>query len=788
MDHREPLAQGEQPRAWKTRLPFSLATLLVAALIVDIIFRWTEEAAPFSAMLRLPYTVALCCAIALTVLTGRIYFRYRSLERTVELETEGRKRGEKLREDMEDARDRVEREENSNLKASCDFLRSLCSAASRQQVGSVLLDYLQQSLPYDVFAILQDSGESLDLSVISRAPLGEDLVRQLRGQVLEAYGRANEGHPISVPLSIRLERCAASGGDLSPTGMHIICQVPLRCGDGGAPVGILFVGSTGGPRTATTADMGLLEAIADDVAIALQRCAVVVAPEQQNFARVVEQLPEGMILLNGEGSAMLLNPAAEEYIGILGGEITEGKLERVGKYSLRELLAPPPIGKLHHELEVSFPVRRVFEVEARPMEMYPPVQGRLLVLREVTRDREVQQRVLQQEQLAAIGQLASGIAHDFNNLLMGMIGFGQLLQLRPGMSENSKRDLEQIVGLGQKAANLVRQVLDFSRKSVSQRTPFDLSLFVKETTKFLQRTIPESIHISLDTTPDPSGYLVEADPAQIRQVIMNLALNSRDAMPQGGELLIRLSRLTIKSANERPVADLPPGEWLQLSISDTGTGISKETMQHIFEPFFTTKDVGRGTGLGMAQVYGIIKQHNGSIDVKSTEGQGATVSIFLPVFEQSVEEPEIETDAEIHRGKGETIMLVEDERELLALGVQMIESLGYAVIPASNGNQALSVYKERSSTIALVITDMVMPDIGGLELLRELAIINPRLKAIVLSGYSLEEDKNKLYSRGIVDQIQKPVNIAQMARSIHQAIKNSGVEQPCRPQQGEPLL
>ncbi|MGD9506448.1 MAG: ATP-binding protein, partial [Syntrophobacteraceae bacterium] len=306
--------------------------------------------------------------------------------------------------------------------------------------------------------------------------------------------------------------------------------------------------------------------------------------------------------------------------------------------------------------------------------------------------------------------------------------------------------------------------------------------------KFLQRTIPESIHISLDITPDPSGYLVEADPAQIRQVIMNLALNSRDAMPQGGELLIRLSRLTIKSANERPVADLPPGEWLQLSLSDTGTGISKETMQHIFEPFFTTKDVGRGTGLGMAQVYGIIKQHNGSVDVKSTEGQGAAVSIFLPVFEQSVEEPEIETDPEIHRGKGETIMLVEDERELLALGVQMIESLGYAVIPAANGNQALSVYKARSSTIALVITDMVMPDIGGLELLRELAIINPRLKAIVLSGYSLEEDENKLYSRGIVDQIQKPVNIAQMARSIHQAIKNSGTEQPCCPQQGEPLV
>jgi len=246
------------------------------------------------------------------------------------------------------------------------------------------------------------------------------------------------------------------------------------------------------------------------------------------------------------------------------------------------------------------------------------------------RAEEAQQRLQQQERPAAVGQLAAGIAHDFNNLLTGIIGLAELTLITPGLPHQVRSDMKAIVQQGQRGAHLVRQVLDFSRKSISFQAPLDLIPFLREVSQLLQRTIPENIHLDLQI--EPGKHVIYGDPTQIQQALTNLVVNARDAMLEGGKLSLRLGRLQIAPSEAAPLPDMPPGDWVVLTVSDTGSGIPPEVRSHLFEPFFTTKPVGQGVGLGLAQVYGIVKQHNGHIGVKTELGKGTTFTIYLPAL------------------------------------------------------------------------------------------------------------------------------------------------------------
>jgi signal transduction histidine kinase len=268
------------------------------------------------------------------------------------------------------------------------------------------------------------------------------------------------------------------------------------------------------------------------------------------------------------------------------------------------------------------------EISLCPIEME---EGLLTAARicDITGRKWMQERLQRQDRLAAVGQLAAGVAHDFNTLLTGIIGFADMLQKREDMPEQARARLVHILTQGQRGAHLVRQILDFSRASISQLQPLDLASFLRQATNF-QGIIPENIHIALEV--DPGTHHIRADPARIRQVLTNLAMNARDAMPEGGELAFRLSGFTRKLNERPPCLGMPPGEWVVLSVSDTGTGIPAEVLPRVFEPFFTTKDPGKGTGLGLAQVYGIVEQHEGYINTESQEGEGTTVAIYLPTL------------------------------------------------------------------------------------------------------------------------------------------------------------
>jgi PAS domain S-box-containing protein len=391
--------------------------------------------------------------------------------------------------------------------------------------------------------------------------------------------------------------------------------------------------------------------------------------------------------------------------------------------------------------------------------------------------RATQEQLLQQERLAALGQIAAGIAHDFNNILTSILGYTELLQLSPETPESIQSDLRAISVSSQRAAHLVRQLLDFSRKTIRHLRQLRLDAFAKETVTFLAHVIPEHIQITLSIPPD--NYLIEADPTQMQQVITNLAVNARDAMPNGGELRIGLSRGVCEGNIHCAMCNHPiTGVWVQLQISDTGSGIVGDILPRIFEPFFTTKGVGKGVGLGLSQVYGIIQQQRGHMTVESRTGQGTTFTIYLPPSEAK-EKLAVADLPRIKQGHGETILLVEDESTVLAVTTAMLKQLGYQVYIATNGLDAVTQFEGNHAQVDLVISDMMMPDMDGAALFYRLKATTPDVQMIIMSGYPLGERGATLMAQGIVAWIEKPVSLSQLSQVVGKGLlkRKEAVEQ-----------
>ena len=485
---------------------------------------------------------------------------------------------------------------------------------------------------------------------------------------------------------------------------------------------------------------------------------------EERLKRIVEHLPEGVCLLDGNMRVTLANPLGREHLRTLTSSGEGETLSGLGGHAIEDLLTPRPDG-LPHEVTPVGSSGRTFTVEARPVVEETAEGGWVLLVKDVTHEREMLERVQRQDRLASVGQMAAGIAHDFNNMLTVMMGFAQMLEMEPEVPEKIKEDLNRIFSQGQRAAQLIRQILDFSRKSVVERQPVDLVAFLKEIMKLLERTLPESIRVAVRF--DRGNYLVEASLTQLQQVMTNLAVNARDALPEGGELRVRLSNLLVASGQKPPLPEMGPGDWVVWTVSDTGMGMPPEVLAHIYEPFFTTKASGLGTGLGMAQVYGIVQQHGGYIDVWSEVNRGTTFTIYLPLLqitEASVKQAEVTPQM----GHGETILLVEDQADVLGIVRAMLERLSYRVLTAANGQEAQEVFGRRRAEIALVLTDMVMPGMSGMELCQALRRQDPGAKIVAMTGYPLKE--GGAMPQGIAGWIDKPVTLMRMAQAVRNAL------------------
>ena len=381
--------------------------------------------------------------------------------------------------------------------------------------------------------------------------------------------------------------------------------------------------------------------------------------------------------------------------------------------------------------------------------------------------KQLEQRLRQAHKMEAVGRLAGGVAHDFNNLLMIVSGHCELLSARIPAGEPDRNNVEQIQKAADRAVSMTRQLLAFSRMQVLEPRVIDLNAVIADMGKMLARLIGEDIEYTF--TPDPKLVSVKADPGQIGQVIMNLVVNSRDAMPKGGSITVRTRNAVLDRDEARKRHPMQPGEYGLLSVTDTGRGMDEETKAHIFEPFFTTKEVGKGTGLGLATVYGIVKQSGGFIWVESAQGKGTTFEIYLPHGHaiKTEDTKEIKPTA-IPRGK-ETILVVEDEAAVRELACEFLKSAGYSVLEAKNGAEALETIAHTANTIHLVLADMIMPRMGGAEMAERLKKERPELKVLFMSGYS---EHAGVQSSQISPQaiLAKPFSIATLIGKVREAL------------------
>ncbi len=382
--------------------------------------------------------------------------------------------------------------------------------------------------------------------------------------------------------------------------------------------------------------------------------------------------------------------------------------------------------------------------------------------------REEQMR--QQDRLVSVGQLASGIAHDFNNIMAVIILYTQIVERSSDLSEKDRQRLQTVVEQASRAAELIEQILDFSRSAVLERHVIELAPFLKELIKLMQRTLPENIRITFQD--ETATCKINADTTRIQQMMINLMLNARDAMPEGGDLRVMLRAKTFQPGDALPMTEMEYGRWAHIIVADSGSGIAEEIQSHIFEPFFTTKHRGQGTGLGLAQVYGIVKQHDGAIQVDSRPEEGTTFHIYLPLQTPDETFTNFSRDVtELAMGNQETILLVEDDEATHEALAHSLKLLNYRLLLAHNGKEALRLY-EQSQQIALIISDIVMPEMGGLDLVRALRQKQVDTPVILLTGHPLTNELDDLSDDNLpIKLVQKPVTLPQLANLINQALQ-----------------
>ena len=482
---------------------------------------------------------------------------------------------------------------------------------------------------------------------------------------------------------------------------------------------------------------------------------------EERSRAILHSMVDGVIVLDDQGAVTFFNSAAERIFQRQAGQVLN--------HSIRDLFAPDEWQKyddyLARHLGENPP--RVIEVNALRADASPlPIdlavsevsRGGVLMLIVIVRDiserRKLEDQYRQAQKMEAVGRLAGGIAHDFNNLMQAILGYSNLLDRRLPPGDPNHETVEHIQRSLAHASSLTRQLLAFSRKQVLKPKLLALNRVVADMSSLLRRVLGETVQLEMKLA-EPVPW-IRADPGQMEQLILNLAINARDAMPKGGTLGIQTSNVTLTEVKIFSSGRLPPGTYALLSISDTGCGMSPEVQAHLFEPFFTTKETGKGTGLGLSNVYGVVKQTGGEITVTTNIGWGTTFNIYLPRFEGGEEEEESTHLTPVSGGGNETVLLVEDEELVRMMLVEVLKAAGYTVMEARHGADAVAMADEHPGTINLLITDMTMPGFSGSELAQRLTARRPGLRVLFISGYTDQETAQWGKLNQPLEFLQKP--------------------------------
>ena len=560
-------------------------------------------------------------------------------------------------------------------------------------------------------------------------------------------------------------------------GLRSMVLVPLISQD--QVIGVLNLGSTQ-PNVYTEADIKLAENIGAQIAgaianaelfAAIRRGEEALRASEEKYRTLVENATEAIFIIQDEKikfpnykTISLSGYSAEElskisFTGLIHPDDRKAVLDRYKRRIQGEEISAIQtyrvLTKAGEELWVQFNSVPI-TWEGRP--------ATLNFGRDMTREKKLEAQFQTAQKMEAIGTLAGGIAHDFNNLLMGIQGHVSLMLFDLDPSHPHYESLKKIEAQVKNGANLSGQLLAFARRGKYEVKPTDVNKIIQQTSSMFERTKRE---INIHRKYQEGIWAIEVDRGQIEQVLMNLYVNGWQAMPEGGNLFVESRNVTLDRDNIK-VFSAEPGNYVRISVRDTGTGMDQNTRQRIFDPFFTTKEMGRGTGLGLASVYGIIKNHGGFIDVYSEIGEGTIFNIYLPASDKKVSEDK-RLSGEILRGK-EMVLLVDDEETITEIMEKALTLTGYRVLPARGGEEAIELYKKNQNRIDLVVLDMIMPGMNGGKVFDRLREMNPGVKVILSSGYSMDGEASQIMDRGCSGFIQKPFGIKELSQKIREVL------------------
>ncbi len=511
-----------------------------------------------------------------------------------------------------------------------------------------------------------------------------------------------------------------------------------------------------------------------------RRAVKALKESEEKYRSILEDMNDGYFEADLWGNLTFFNPMLPKFLGYTREEMAgmnhrlyldAENAEIVERNCPRLLRGDMPSVTVSHEVVKKDGTRAHVETL---FSLLKNSDGKAIGFRGINRDiterKRLEAQLRQAQKMEAVGTLAGGIAHDFNNLLSGIIGHAALMKMDPGVTKSQERRLKSIEELVQSAANLTSQLLGFARLGRYEVGTLDINELLKKTSTMFGRTRKEiMIHRELSE----ELMLVEADRTQMEQVFMNLFVNAWQAMPGGGDLYIKTTR-TVIGDEEKADTFMKPGNYVKVSVTDSGEGMDEATKSRIFEPFFTTKEMGRGTGLGLAMVYGIVKGHNGYINVYSEKGHGTTFNIYLPASEKQPVRVE-ETPRQEWLTGNETILVVDDEEHVVEVVEEALKAMDYKVLVARNGKEAVKVFKKEKGKIDLVILDMIMPGIGGGETFDRLKDLDPDIKVILSSGYSIGGTAKEIMERGCKAFIQKPFSVEELSRTVREVLNEKGL-------------
>ncbi|NOQ96001.1 MAG: PAS domain S-box protein [Desulfobacterales bacterium] len=495
---------------------------------------------------------------------------------------------------------------------------------------------------------------------------------------------------------------------------------------------------------------------------------------EEKYRNLVERANDGIAIVQ-DNLLKYLNPRLAEIGGYTADEVIDtpftdyvypDELPKVVDYYNRRMAGDETVST--YETALRHRDGSKIDVEFNTgIITYQEKPAALAIIRDMTERKRLEAQLQQAQKMEALGTLAGGIAHNFNNLLMGIMGNASLMVSETDSAHPNYEKLKNIEKLVDSGSKLTQQLLGYAREGRYEIIPLNLNQLMKETSDTFRATKKEiRVHRELAENLFP----IDADQGQIEQVLLNLYVNAADAMPGGGDLFLKTINVTDKDMKGRPYRP-KPGNYVLLTVRDTGTGMDKRTTERVFDPFFSTKGLGKGTGLGLASVYGIIKAHGGYIDVESKKGSGTTFKIYLPGAEKKVEMV-AKSAQQIIKGN-ETVLLVDDEPMVLEVGINMLKKLGYTVLEAKGGREAVKVYKANKYKIDLVILDMIMPDRGGGETYDQMKEIDPTVTVLLSSGYSIDGQATEILERGCNGFIQKPFTIKELSGRIREILEKN---------------